>query len=121
MFSVEYEDVAYLVGYSDYPDSAIETKTPEEIVNSARDGSIAALEGKLDKADYRKDKLFGFEVPKTCPDVPEDVLEPSSAWGNKDEYWKKYDALAARYIENFKLFREGCPKEVAAAGPKRLK
>ena len=55
----------------------------------------AALEGKLEKVKFRKDKLFGFEVPLTCPEVPEDVLEPSNSWGNKDEYWKKYDALAA--------------------------
>jgi len=81
----------------------------------------AALEGKLDKVKFRKDKLFGFEVPLTCPDVPEDVLEPSTSWGSKDEYWKRYDALAARYIENFKLFADGCPPEVLAAAPKRLK
>jgi len=49
------------------------------------------------------------------------VLDPSNSWGNKDEYWKRYDALVARYIENFKLFAEGCPAEVLAAGPKRLK
>jgi phosphoenolpyruvate carboxykinase (ATP) len=81
----------------------------------------AALEGKLDKVKYRKDKLFGFEVPLSCPDVPEDVLEPSNSWGDKDDYWKKYDALAARYIENFKKYGDGCPAEVTAAGPKRLK
>ena len=81
----------------------------------------AALEGKLADVKYRTDKLFGFEVPTSCPEVPGEILDPSTSWGNKDEYWKKYDALAARYIENFKLFREGCPKEVAAAGPKRLK
>jgi len=80
----------------------------------------AALEGKLDSVKYRKDKLFGFEVPLTCPDVPPDVLEPANAWGNKEEYWMKYDALGARYIENFKLFASGCPDEVAKAGPKRL-
>ncbi len=80
----------------------------------------AALEGKLAKVKYRKDKLFDFEVPLSCPEVPEDVLEPSNAWGNKDEYWKTYDGLAARYIENFKLYMEGCPTEVAAAGPTRL-
>jgi phosphoenolpyruvate carboxykinase (ATP) len=80
----------------------------------------AALDGKLDKVKYRKDKLFGFEVPTQCPDVPADVLEPSESWGSKDEYWKKYDALAARYIENFKLFEDGCPPEVVAAGPQRL-
>ena len=80
----------------------------------------AALEGKLSDVKYRKDKLFNFEVPVTCPDVPEDVLIPETSWGNKDEYWKKYDALAARYIENFKLFAAGCPDDVVAAGPKRL-
>lgn len=80
----------------------------------------AALDGKLDKVKYRKDKLFGFEVPMSCPDVPEDVLYPENSWGNKDEYWKKYDALAARFIENFKLFEDGCSKEVIEAGPKRI-
>ena len=81
----------------------------------------AALEGQLEKVEYRKDKLFGFEVPVSCPDVPEDVLTPESSWGNKDEYWKKYDALAARFVENFKLFAEGCSEEVKNAGPVRLK
>jgi phosphoenolpyruvate carboxykinase (ATP) len=80
----------------------------------------AALEGKLDKVKYRKDKLFGFEVPLSCPDVPANVLDPAESWGSKDEYWKKYDALAALYIENFKLFADGCSPEVVAAGPKRL-
>jgi phosphoenolpyruvate carboxykinase (ATP) len=81
----------------------------------------AALDGKLDDVEYRKDKLFGFKCPLTCPDVPPDVLEPSNAWGDKKEYWKKYDALASRYIENFKLYKEDVPPEVYDAGPIRLK
>lgn len=80
----------------------------------------AALDGRLDKVEYRKDKLFGFEVPTSCPDVPTDVLDPASSWGNKDEYWKKYDALAARFIENFKLFEKETSEEVKKAGPKRI-
>ncbi|MDP3831689.1 MAG: phosphoenolpyruvate carboxykinase (ATP) [Ignavibacteriaceae bacterium] len=80
----------------------------------------AALEGKLDNVEYRKDKIFGFEVPLSCPEVPQDVLEPSNSWGNKEEYWNKYDALAARFIENFKVFKKVCSQEVINAGPKRL-
>jgi phosphoenolpyruvate carboxykinase (ATP) len=80
----------------------------------------AALDGKLDNVKYKKDKLFGFEIPETCPDVPEEVLDPSSSWSNKEEYWQKYDALAARFIENFKLFQKGVSQEVLNAGPKRL-
>ena len=80
----------------------------------------AALDGKLDNIEFRKDKLFGFDIPLSCPGVPDDVFEPSNAWGNKGDYWKKYDALVSRYIENFKLFTEGTPDEVKRAGPKRL-
>jgi phosphoenolpyruvate carboxykinase (ATP) len=80
----------------------------------------AVLDGKLNKVEFRKDKLFGFEVPVTCSDVPKDVLDPASSWGDKNEYWKKYDALAARFIENFKLFAKGSSEEVINAGPKRL-
>lgn len=81
----------------------------------------AALDGKLEKVEFRKDKLFGFDVPTTCPEVPEDVLDPSTSWGNEKDYWKKYDALAARFIENFKLFEAGVTDEVKNAGPKRMK
>ncbi|MEA3495378.1 MAG: phosphoenolpyruvate carboxykinase (ATP) [Bacteroidota bacterium] len=81
----------------------------------------AALEGKLNEVEYRKDKLFGFDIPLSCPGVPEDVFKPSNAWGDKDDYWKKYDALVSRYIENFKLFADYVPDEVKREGPKRLK
>jgi phosphoenolpyruvate carboxykinase (ATP) len=80
----------------------------------------AVLDGELDHVKFRKDKVFNFDIPITCPNVPEDVLDPSNAWGNKNEYWMKYDALASRYIENFKIFIEGCPEQIVNAGPKRI-
>jgi phosphoenolpyruvate carboxykinase (ATP) len=80
-----------------------------------------ALEGKLKKVKFRKDPIFGFEVPTECAGVPQDILDPANTWDDPEEYFRKYDALAARFIENFKLFSDGCPKEVIAAGPKRRK
>jgi phosphoenolpyruvate carboxykinase (ATP) len=80
-----------------------------------------ALEGKLKKVKFRKDPVFGFEVPIECAGVPQDILDPANTWDDREEYYRKYDALAARFIENFKLFSDGCPKEVIAAGPKRRK
>ncbi|MEW6031167.1 MAG: phosphoenolpyruvate carboxykinase (ATP) [Chloroflexota bacterium] len=78
----------------------------------------AALTGKLAKVKYYKDPVFGFEVPKTCPDVPESVLEPWSSWPGREEYDKKYRDLAQRFIENFAKFADGTPREVLEAGPK---
>jgi phosphoenolpyruvate carboxykinase (ATP) len=78
----------------------------------------AALEGKLDHVEYTTDPIFGFLVPKSCPDVPENVLDPASSWPSREEYMKKYRSLASRFIDNFKKFAPDCPPEVAAAGPR---
>ncbi len=80
----------------------------------------AILNGDLDSVEFVKDRVFGFEIPLSCPNVPESVLDPSTAWHDKEEYWSKYDSLATRYIENFKLFLDGCPQSILNAGPKRV-
>ncbi|HPN39820.1 MAG TPA: phosphoenolpyruvate carboxykinase (ATP), partial [Melioribacteraceae bacterium] len=80
----------------------------------------AALEGSLDNVEYRKDKLFGFYVPTTCPNVPEEILDPVNSWLNKDEYWEKYDLLASKFIANFKQFESEVDISVLNGGPKRL-
>ncbi|MGE5071795.1 MAG: phosphoenolpyruvate carboxykinase (ATP), partial [Anaerolineae bacterium] len=77
----------------------------------------AALTGKLDNVPYKKDPVFGFEVPVQCPDVPSDILDPSSSWPNKADYAKKYRQLAERFIDNFRKFEDHSPGEVVAAGP----
>jgi len=80
----------------------------------------AALSGKLQKVEFHKDPVFGFDVPKTCEGVPGEILDAANTWPSRDEYYKKYDALAARFIENFKLMMRECPEHVLEAGPKRL-
>jgi phosphoenolpyruvate carboxykinase (ATP) len=77
----------------------------------------AALEGKLANVDYTTDPIFGFQVPKSCPDVPNEVLDPASSWPSKAEYRKRYESLAARFIDNFRKFEPDCPPNVVAAGP----
>jgi phosphoenolpyruvate carboxykinase (ATP) len=77
----------------------------------------AALNGKLLDVEYYTDPIFGFQVPKSCPDVPAEVLYPAGAWPDEQVYWKKYRQLAARYIDNFKRFAPDCPPEIADAGP----
>jgi phosphoenolpyruvate carboxykinase (ATP) len=78
----------------------------------------AALSGKLNNVEYTTDPIFGFRVPKTCPDVPAEVLDPSSSWHDKKVYLQRYRALASRFVDNFKKFEEGTPPDIAAAGPK---
>ena len=78
----------------------------------------AALSGKLTDVQYKQDPIFGFEVPLTCPDVPNDVLDPSSSWHDKKEYEHRYKDLAMRFKQNFGKFTDVTPKEVTEAGPR---
>jgi phosphoenolpyruvate carboxykinase (ATP) len=78
----------------------------------------AALSGKLTDVQYKQDPIFGFEVPLTCPDVPTDVLDPSSSWHDKKEYEHRYKDLAMRFKQNFGKFTDVTPKEVTEAGPR---
>ncbi len=61
----------------------------------------AALSGELDDVETYVDPVFEFEVPSSCPGLPDDVLHPSRAWSDEDEYWRRYRELAGRYRDNF--------------------
>ena len=78
----------------------------------------AALSGQLENVEYYQDAIFGFSVPKSCPDVPPEVLEPWSSWSSRKEYDKRYRDLAMRFIDNFAKFEKGTPRAVLEAGPK---
>ena len=78
----------------------------------------AVLDGELDQVEYKTDPVFGFQVPKTCPDIPDEVLDPVSSWPDREAYNKRYRSLASRFIDNFKKFETETPPEVNAAGPK---
>jgi phosphoenolpyruvate carboxykinase (ATP) len=77
----------------------------------------AALSGKLEDVKYTKDPIFGFLVPMSCPDVPNEVLSPASSWGDKKEYDRRYKDLAMRFKENFAKFADHTPHEILDAGP----
>jgi len=78
----------------------------------------AALNGKLDNVEYYRDPIFSFDVPKTCPEVPDNVLVPWSSWPSREEYDRRYRDLAQRFKENFAKFEDGATKDVIEARPK---
>jgi phosphoenolpyruvate carboxykinase (ATP) len=80
----------------------------------------AALDGKLEKAEFRTDKIFGFQVPVECDGVPSEILDPAASWTNQDEYWTAYNALAQKYVDNFNKYKSGVSEAVLAAAPKTI-
>ncbi len=87
-------------------------------IRYTRDLLNSALNGELKDVEYYTDPVFGFQVPKHCPGIPDSVLYPASAWSSEEAYMKRYCSLAARFIDNFKKFADSCPIEVVNSGPK---
>lgn len=47
MYLLEQTDVVYMVAYSDYPNTVVQGRTPDMILDGARDGAVANAQGKL--------------------------------------------------------------------------
>ncbi|WP_224484975.1 phosphoenolpyruvate carboxykinase (ATP) [Robertkochia aurantiaca] len=80
----------------------------------------AAMEGKLgeySKEDYHIHSVFGVAQPRTCPNVPTEVLSPRQTWNNDEAYYKKAHQLADAFKENFKKFEDYANDEIRAGGP----
>ena len=77
----------------------------------------AALGGRLSGVRFRQDPVFGFDVPTECDGVPAQILDPAQTWASQEAYYRQYETLARRFIENFKLMSDGCPAHIAEVGP----
>ncbi len=77
----------------------------------------AALEGKLDNVEFEEHPVFGIAIPKTCPDVPTEILNPKKTWSDKNAYDAKAKYLAGLFIKNFEKYAAGVGPEVLASAP----
>ena len=80
----------------------------------------AALNGELAKAEYETDSYFGLNIPKTCPNVDSEILNPINTWADKKEYDRLATRLISAFEENFKKY-DHMPAEIVNAGPKSKK
>jgi len=76
----------------------------------------AALEGTLEAGEFTTHPVFNILVPKVCPGVPAEILDPRSSWADKDAYDQQAAKLASMFVENFRQFSG--VDHLVAAGPK---
>ena len=81
----------------------------------------AALTGKLAEVEYEEDRRFHVLVPKSCPGVPAEILDPKRTWEDKEAYEARADRLAAEFAAHFEKAygNKGIDPAVAAECPGR--
>jgi len=61
----------------------------------------AALNGKLKGVEYEEDGNFHLKRPKTCPDVPDRVLNLKETWDDPEAYEDRAKKLAEEFSTHF--------------------
>nr|WP_115463096.1 phosphoenolpyruvate carboxykinase (ATP) [Winogradskyella aurantiaca] len=77
----------------------------------------AILEGELDNVELEQHPIFGLYMPKYCPNVPTEMLDPMNTWLQKGGYISKAIQLAHSFHLNFEKFASEASKEIIEGGP----
>ncbi|MEZ6197709.1 MAG: phosphoenolpyruvate carboxykinase (ATP) [Planctomycetota bacterium] len=61
----------------------------------------AALAGQLDSVETVEHPVFGLRMPKSCPGVPSEILDPRHTWSDKAAYDAAAEKLKNMFRANF--------------------
>jgi phosphoenolpyruvate carboxykinase (ATP) len=78
----------------------------------------AALSGALAGVPFVSDPVFGVAVPKQCPGVPAELLQPRATWKEPAEYDRQALHLAGLFQKEFKKYAGRVAEAVRQAGPR---
>lgn len=88
-------------------------KYTRAMITAAMNGSLEAA----NKDNYHIHSVFGLKQPRTCPNVPTEVLSPRKTWNNDEGYYTTAHKLAASFKTNFKKFEAYANDEIMAGAP----
>jgi phosphoenolpyruvate carboxykinase (ATP) len=80
----------------------------------------AVLSGALKDAPTKPDSVFGVAVPRSCPGVPDEMMNPRNTWKDKAAYDRKARELAVMFEKNFAENAPDASAEIREAGPKPI-
>lgn len=78
----------------------------------------AVLDDKLSDTGYKTHKVFGLQMPLSCPGVPAEILDPRETWVDKQKYDRKANELAQAFVDNFRQFESFANEEIRSSFPK---
>lgn len=73
--------------------------------------------GELANAEYETFGVFGLRIPKSLEGIPKEILNPESAWADKEAFGREVKKLAGMFGKAFRLYEGDVEEKVRRAGP----
>lgn len=77
----------------------------------------AALNGDLEEVSYTKHPILGVEMPDSCPNVPNQLLNPRATWADPEAYDHAALHLADLFRSNFDKYADFASPQILAGAP----
>ncbi|KAJ7287398.1 phosphoenolpyruvate carboxykinase-domain-containing protein [Mycena rebaudengoi] len=77
----------------------------------------AVHSGELAKAEFENFGTFNLSIPTHVEGVPKEVLNPHTAWPDKEAFQREVRKLAGMFVKAFALYQKDVDAKVRAAGP----
>jgi phosphoenolpyruvate carboxykinase (ATP) len=77
----------------------------------------AALAGELCNVSFTEHAVFNLQIPVTCPNVPDQLLDPKNTWASGAAYDEKAYELALGFVKNFEHYTNFVTPDIINAGP----
>jgi phosphoenolpyruvate carboxykinase (ATP) len=111
----EHRSNAYLVntgwsGGSSGVGSRIKLKYTRAILDAIHNGDF-------NNGEFISENEFDFQIPKSCPGVPDEILVPENTWEDQGKFKEVKTKLINLFKENFKQFEKQVDPEISKAGP----
>jgi phosphoenolpyruvate carboxykinase (ATP) len=73
--------------------------------------------GELANNEYETYQTFNLQVPKTCSNVPDEVLNPAKCWTGTADFQGEVKKLGQLFNDNFQKYSSEATEDVIKAGP----
>ena len=92
--------------------SRIKLAYTRAIIDAIHDGVLAGV------STQSRSTSFNSQIPKSCPHVPAELLQPRTTWADPQAYDRAARKLAGLFRDNFAADADQAPGPMREAGPR---
>lgn len=66
----------------------------------------SAVNHHLEKVEFEQEKYFNLLIPRECPEVPAEILNPANTWKSENEFARAAEKLKQEFKANYSKYKD---------------